>query len=124
MCWNCSRHRDLKNSIYALYPRRKKDAFKISCVDPLIFIGGMSHNTSLSLDLSDRLLSAQREIHYLGTRLADTEDTLCARQRMQATQDSDFYSSYQDTWTAPSFRVGTSEEPPVDNRLQSSSHLC
>jgi hypothetical protein len=28
--WNRSRHRDLKNSIYALYPQRKKDAFKIS----------------------------------------------------------------------------------------------
>jgi hypothetical protein len=52
----------------------------------------MSHNTSLSLDLSDRLLAAQREIHYLRTRLADTEDTLHARQRMQAGQDSDFYS--------------------------------
>jgi hypothetical protein len=31
--WNHSRHRDLKNSIYALYPQRKKDAFKISRVD-------------------------------------------------------------------------------------------
>jgi hypothetical protein len=30
MSWNCSRHHDLKNSIYALYPRRKKDAFMIS----------------------------------------------------------------------------------------------
>jgi hypothetical protein len=30
MSWNSSRHRDLKNSIYALYPWRKKDAFKIS----------------------------------------------------------------------------------------------
>ncbi len=28
--WNRSRHRDLKNSIYALYPWRMKDAFKIS----------------------------------------------------------------------------------------------
>jgi hypothetical protein len=39
----------------------------------------MSYNMSLSLDLSDRLLAAQREIHYLRTRLADTEDTLRAR---------------------------------------------
>jgi hypothetical protein len=28
--WNRSRHCDLKDSIYALYPRRKKDAFNIS----------------------------------------------------------------------------------------------
>jgi hypothetical protein len=28
--WSCSQHHDLKNSIYALYPRRMKDAFKIS----------------------------------------------------------------------------------------------
>jgi hypothetical protein len=30
MSWNHSRHHDLKNSTYALYPQRKKDAFKIS----------------------------------------------------------------------------------------------
>jgi hypothetical protein len=91
--WNHSRHNDLKNSIYALYPQRKKDAFKISRVDPQIFRGAMSHSTSLSLDLSILLLAAQRQIHYLRSRLADTEDTLCAHQRMQAGQDSDFYSS-------------------------------
>jgi hypothetical protein len=60
---NCSWHRDLKNSIYALYPQRKKDAFKISRVALQIFRGAMSHNTSLSQDLSDHLLVAQREIH-------------------------------------------------------------
>jgi hypothetical protein len=84
MSWNCSRHRDLKDSIYALYPQRKKDSFKISRVDPKIFRGAMSHNTGLSLDLSNCLLVAQREIHYLHTRLANTEDTLQAHQRMQA----------------------------------------
>jgi hypothetical protein len=39
----------------------------------------MSDNMSLSLDLSDYLLAAQREIHYLCTRLVDIEDTICAR---------------------------------------------
>jgi hypothetical protein len=77
----------------------------------------MSHIMSLSLDLSNRLLAAQREIHYLCTRLADTEDTLCVRQRMQASQDSNFYSLDKDTWTTTSFGVGISEEPLVDNRL-------
>jgi hypothetical protein len=76
MSWNRSRHRDLKDSIYALYPQRKKDAFKISRVDLQIFRGAVSHNMSLSLDLSDRLLAAQREIHYLLTRQVDIEDTL------------------------------------------------
>jgi hypothetical protein len=114
--WNHSRHCDLKNTIYVLYPRRENDAFKI-------FRGAMFHNTSLSLDLSDRLLPAQREIHYLRTRLADTEDTLCAHQRMQAGQDSFFYSSFQDTWTSTSYRVGTGEEPLVDSCLQSGSYL-
>jgi hypothetical protein len=52
---------------------------------------------SLSLDLSDHLLVAQREIHYLRTRLVDIEDILRAHQRMQIDQDSDFYSSDQDT---------------------------
>jgi hypothetical protein len=56
--WNRSRQHDLKDSIYALYPWRKKDAFKISRVDLQIFRGAMSHSTSLSLDLSDRLLAA------------------------------------------------------------------
>jgi hypothetical protein len=36
----------------------------------------MAHSMSLSLDLSDRLLASQREIHYLRTRLTDTEDTV------------------------------------------------
>jgi hypothetical protein len=39
----------------------------------------MSHSMSLSLDMSDRLLADQREIHYLHTRLADKEDTQRAR---------------------------------------------
>jgi hypothetical protein len=52
----------------------------------------MAHSMSLSLDLSDHLLAAQREIHYLHTRLTDIEDTLRACQRIQAGQDSDFYS--------------------------------
>jgi hypothetical protein len=92
--WHYSRHRDLKNSIYALYPQRKKDAFKISRVDPQIFIGAVSHNMILSLDLSSRLLIAQRDIHYLRV---DIEDTLCAHQRMYAGQDSEFYYLDQDT---------------------------
>jgi hypothetical protein len=82
--WNHSKHHDLKNSIDALYPRRKKDAFKISRVDRQISRGAMSHNTSLSLDLSNHLLAAQREINYLCTQLADIDDTLRACQRMQA----------------------------------------
>jgi hypothetical protein len=60
-------HRDLKDSIYARYPRRKKDAFKTSRVDPQILRGVMAHSMSLSLNLSDHLLAAQREIHYLCT---------------------------------------------------------
>jgi hypothetical protein len=57
---------------------------------------------SLSLDLSYHLLAAQREIHYLCTRLVDIEDTLRAHQRMQASQDNNFYSSDKDTWIAVS----------------------
>jgi hypothetical protein len=34
MSWNRSQHRDLKNSIYSLSLWRKKDAFKITQVDP------------------------------------------------------------------------------------------
>jgi hypothetical protein len=49
MSWNRSRHHDLKDSIYTLYPRRNKDAFKISRVDLQIFRGVMSHSKSLSL---------------------------------------------------------------------------
>jgi hypothetical protein len=87
----------LKNSIYALYPHRKKDASKISRVDLQIFRGAMSHSIDLSLDLNDCLLATQREIHYLWTQLADMEDILWARQRMQVGKDSKFYSSDQDT---------------------------
>jgi hypothetical protein len=81
----------------------------------------MSHNMSLYLDLSDRLLAVEREIHYLSTQLADTKDTLRARQRMQPGQGNDFYSSDQDTWTAMSSGVGTGKEPPLDSLLPSGS---
>jgi hypothetical protein len=76
----------------------------------------MAHNTSLSLNLSNRLLAAQREIHYLCTQLSDTEDTLRDHQRIQVGQDNDFYSSDQETWTTTSSGVGTGEEPPIDKR--------
>jgi hypothetical protein len=76
MSWNRSWHHDLKDSIYALYTQRKKDAFKISRVDPQIFRKAMSHSMSL--------LAAQREIHYLRTHLVDKDDTMCACQKMQA----------------------------------------
>jgi hypothetical protein len=82
----------------------------------------MSHIMSLSVDLSDRLLPAQREINYFHTQLADTQDTLLMHQRMQAGQDNDFYTSDQETWTATSSSVGTGEYPPVDNHLPSGSH--
>jgi hypothetical protein len=49
---------------------------------------------------------------------------MCARQRMQAGQESDFYSLDQDTWTTTSSEVGTGEELPIDNHLQSGSRLC
>jgi hypothetical protein len=42
---------------------------------------------------------------------------------MQVGLDSDFYTLDQDTWTATSPGDGIGEEPPVDNHLQSGSHL-
>jgi hypothetical protein len=69
----------------------------------------VSHNTGLSLDLSDR------------THLANTKDTLHARKRMHAGQDNEFYSSDQETWTAMSTGVGTGEKPLVDKYLPSGS---
>jgi hypothetical protein len=111
-----------RHSIYALYPQRKKVAFKIYRVGPQIIRGVMSHNTGFSLDLSDCLLTAQREIHYLCTRLADTEHTLRACEMMQASQDNDIYSSDQDTWAATSPGVGTGEELLLDSLLPSGSY--
>jgi hypothetical protein len=58
MSWNRSWYRDLGHSIYALYRQMKKDAFKISRVDPQIFKGVMSHSIGLSLNMSDHLLAA------------------------------------------------------------------
>jgi hypothetical protein len=75
----------------------------------------MAYDTSLSLDLSDRLLTAKRKIHYLHTRLIDTKDTLRAHQRVQAGKDSDFYYLDQDTWTVALSGVGTGKEPLVDS---------
>jgi hypothetical protein len=91
--WDPYQHHDLMDSIYTLYPLRKKDAFNISQVDLQIFRGVMYHSTNLSLDLSNRLLAAQREIRYLRTRQVDIEDIVHAHQMMHARQDNDIYSS-------------------------------
>jgi hypothetical protein len=66
--------------LYALLCGQNFILVKSGCYK--IFRGAMAHSMSLSLDLSDRIIATQREIHYLRTRLTDIEDTLRARQRM------------------------------------------
>jgi hypothetical protein len=112
--------KDLKGSIYSLYPRRRKGTFKVSGVDPEFFKGAMVHSLNLSQELSTRLLAAQREIQSLRTRLGDTEATARGYQRMLDGQASDLYSSDVETWTATSKGPGSDGEPPVDSHAPSS----
>jgi hypothetical protein len=81
----------------------------------------MVHQQDVTVELSSRLLAAQREIESLRTQLRNPDATIRGYQRMVEGQASDLYASDMDTWSATSMIQGSAEEPLVDSHSPSGS---
>jgi hypothetical protein len=76
----------------------------------------MVHHRDVTVELSTRLLAAQREIESLRTQLWNSDATIRGYQRMI---EGHLYTSDMDTWSATSTIQGSAEEPPVDSHSPS-----
>jgi hypothetical protein len=81
----------------------------------------MVHQQDVTVELSSRLLAAQREIESLHTQLRNPDATIRGYQRMVEGQASDLYAFDMDTWSATSMIQGSAEEPLVDSHSPSGS---
>jgi hypothetical protein len=72
----------LQNSVHHLLPYRKKDQFKDYGVKKDIPRMEMVHHQDVMVELSTRLLDAQREIESLRTQLRDSDTTIRGYQKM------------------------------------------
>jgi hypothetical protein len=73
------------------------------------------------VELSTRLLAAQREIETLRIQLRNADATICSYMRMVEGQASDIYASDTDTWTATSSVQSSGKEPTVSSHSPSGS---
>jgi hypothetical protein len=80
--FNCTRRDKLKDSVYSLFPRRKKNIFKVSGVKIDVPKTMTIHSQNLNIQLSSRLNTAQKEIHFLHTQLSDIEKTMRSYERI------------------------------------------
>jgi hypothetical protein len=95
--WVYSNKSRLQNSIHYLPPYRKKDQFKAYEVKKDIPKMEMVHHQDVTVELSTRLLAAQREIETLHIQLRNTDATIWGYMRMVEGQASNLYAS--DTYT-------------------------
>jgi hypothetical protein len=75
----------------------------------------MIHHQDVTVELSTRLLAAQREIESLRTQLWNSDATIQGYQRMVECQASDLYASDTDTWSTTFMIQDSAEEPLVDS---------
>jgi hypothetical protein len=87
----------LQNSVHYLQPYRKKDQFKAHTVKKDIPRMEMVHHQDVTVELSTRLLAAQREIETLYIQLRNVDITIRGYMRMVEGQASDLYVSDIDT---------------------------
>jgi hypothetical protein len=112
----------LQNSVHYLLPYRKKDQFKAYGVKKDIPRMEMVHHQDVTVELSTRLLAAQREIKTLHIQLRNADATIRGYMRMVEGQASDLYVSDTDTWTATCSVQSLGKEPAVSNHSPSGSH--
>jgi hypothetical protein len=74
--WSRRNKGELHNSIHHLLPQRKKDKFKASGVMKDVPGMDMVHHQDVTVELSTRLLAAQREIESLCTQLQNSDATI------------------------------------------------
>jgi hypothetical protein len=111
----------LQNSVHYLLPYRKKDQFKVYGVKKDIPRMEMVHHQDVTVELSTRLLAAQREIETLRIQLWNADTTIRGYMRMVEGQASDLYVSDTDTWIATSSVQSLGKEPTVSSHSPSGS---
>jgi hypothetical protein len=119
--WVCSNKHRLQNSIHYLLPYRKKDQFEAYGVKNDIPKMEMVHHQDVTVELSTRLLAAQREIKTLHIQLWNADATIRGYMRMVEGQASDLYESNTDTWTATSSVKSSGKEPTMSSHSPSGS---
>jgi hypothetical protein len=87
----------LQNSVRDLLPYKKKDQFKAYGVKKDIPRMEMVHHQDVTVELSTRLLAAQREIETLYIQLWNADTTIRGYMRMVEGQASDLYATDTDT---------------------------
>jgi hypothetical protein len=87
----------LQNSVHYLLPYRKKDQFKAYWVKKDIPRMETVHHQDVTVELSTRLLAAQREIETLRIQLWNVDATIRGYMRMVEGQASDLYALDTDT---------------------------
>jgi hypothetical protein len=112
----------LQNSVHYLLPYRKKDQFKAYRVKKDIPRMEMVHHQDVTVELSTRLLAAQREIETLRIQLWNTDATIQGYVRIVEGQASNIYASDTDTWTTTSSVQSSVKEPTLSNHSPSGSH--
>jgi hypothetical protein len=95
--WVRSNKSRLQNTIHCLLPYRKKDQFKAYGVKKDVPRMEMVHHHDVTVELSTRLLAAQREIETLRIQLWNANATIPGYMRMVDGQASDLYASNMDT---------------------------
>jgi hypothetical protein len=120
--WVHSNKHRLQNSVHYLLSYRKKDQFKAYGVKKDIPRMEMVHHQDVIVELSTRLLAAQREIETLHIQLWNADATIRGYMRMVEGQASDLYASDTDTWTATSSVQSSGKEPAVSSHSPSGSH--
>jgi hypothetical protein len=81
----------------------------------------MVHHQEVTMELSSRLLAAQREIETLRIQLRNADTTIRGYMRMVEGQVNDLYASDTDTWTATTSVQSSGKEPTVSSHSPSGS---
>jgi hypothetical protein len=95
--WVRSNKHRLQNSVHYLLPYRKRDQFKVYRVMKDIPRMETVHHQDVMVELSTRLLAAQREIETLCIQLQNADTTIRGYMRMVEGQANDLYASDIDT---------------------------
>jgi hypothetical protein len=119
--WVHSNKGQVQNSIHYLLPYRKKGQFKAYRVKRDIPRMEMVHHQDVTVELSTRLLAAQREIETLRIQLRNADATIRDYMKMVEGQASDLYASDTDTWTATSSVQSLGKESAVSSHSPSES---
>jgi hypothetical protein len=107
--------------VHYILPYRKKNQFKAYRVKRDIPRIEMVHHQDVTVELSNYLLAAQREIETLRIQLRNADATIRGYMRMAKGQASDLYTSNTDTWTATSSVQSSGKEPAVSSHSPSGS---